>query len=96
MIEKKDLQNYAFKLMFKLSDEELETLQEEFDIILKQMELIGHIKGIDDIKPMTFPFTNYGAKLREDEVKESLSIDEVLSNTKHQLNDQVKVPKVVE
>lgn len=96
MIEKEKLQNYASKLMFRLSDKELETLQDEFDIILKQMKLIDSIKGIEKVEPMIFPFVTYKNELREDEVKDALTVDEVLSNTKHQLNDQVKVPKVVE
>lgn len=96
MIEKDDIQKYALKLMFKMSDEELDTLQDEFKIILKQMDLINEIEGIEKIEPMFYPFITYEADLREDVCNDSLSIDEVLFNTNHQLNDQVKVPKVVE
>lgn len=96
MIEKKLLEKYAEKLMFRMSEEEYTTLQNEFDIILKQMDLIGNIDGINDVEPMIFPFVTYEAELRDDVEEESLSVDEVLSNTKHQVRDQVKVPKVVE
>lgn len=96
MIEKELLEKYAEKLMFRMSDEEYTTLQNEFDIILKQMDLIGNIDGINDVEPMIFPFVTYEAELRDDVEEESLSVDEVLSNTKHQVRDQVKVPKVVE
>ena len=96
MIEKELLEKYAEKLMFRMSDEEYNTLQNEFDIILKQMDLIGNIDGINEVEPMIFPFVTYEAELREDIVEDSLSVDEVLSNTKHQVRDQVKVPKVVE
>lgn len=96
MIEKELLEKYAEKLMFRMSDEEYNTLQNEFDIILKQMDLIGNIDGINEVEPMIFPFVTYEAELREDVIEDSLSIDEVLSNTKHQVRDQVKVPKVVE
>lgn len=95
MIDKEKLEIYAEKLMFKMSEEELTTLQDEFNIILKQMEAIGKIKGIDEVEPMIFPFI-MAAILREDVVGESLTVDEVLKNTLHQVNDQVKVPKVVE
>ncbi len=95
MIDKEKLEIYAEKLMFKMSEEELTTLQDEFNIIIKQMEAIGKIKGIDEVEPMTFPFS-MAAILREDVVGESLTVDEVLKNTLHQVNDQVKVPKVVE
>lgn len=96
MIEKELLEKYAEKLMFRMSEEEYTTLQNEFDIILKQMDLIGNIDGINDIEPMIFPYVTYEAELRNDVEEESLSVDEVLSNTKHQVRDQVKVPKVVE
>ena len=96
MIEKEKLKDYANKLMFDMNEEEYETLQEEFEIILKQMELIGKIPNISSVTPMTFPFKNTDATLREDEVNDYLTTGEVLENVKHQVNDQVKVPKVVD
>ena len=96
MIEKEKLRKYAKLLMFDMKEEEYETLQEEFDIILKQMDLIEQIPNIKDVVPITFPFINTAASLREDEVKDYLTTGEVLANTKHQVDDQVKIPKVVE
>ena len=96
MIEKEKLKSYANKLMFDMKDEEYKTLQEEFEVILKQMDLIENIPNISEIEPMTFPFKNADATLREDEVTDYLTVGEVLENAKHQLDDQVKVPKVVE
>lgn len=96
MIEKEKLREYAHKLMFDMQDSEYETLIDEFDVILDQMELIGNIENIKDVEPMTFPFPLEEATLREDEIGDYLSVDEVLSNAKHQVRDQVKVPKVVE
>ena len=96
MIEKEKLKKYAKLLMFDMDEEEYSTLQEEFDIILKQMDLISNIPDIENVKPMTFPFINKNAKLREDVVKDYLTTGEVLANTKHQVDDQVKIPKVVE
>lgn len=97
MIEKEKLKNYAHKLMFDMKEEEYQTLQEEFEVILKQMEKIGNIPNIKNVKPMTFPFRLDGKrKLREDEVGDYLTVGEVLDNAKHQVNDQVRVPKVVE
>ena len=98
MIEKEKLKDYAAKLMFDMEDSEYETLQQEFDVILKQMDLSGNIPNIQEVEPMSFPFVTYQATLREDEVEEVdvLTVGEVLSNCKHQLKDQVKVPKVVE
>ncbi|MBQ2639929.1 MAG: Asp-tRNA(Asn)/Glu-tRNA(Gln) amidotransferase subunit GatC [Bacilli bacterium] len=96
MIDKSKLKDYANKLMFDMEDSEYETLQEEFDVILKQMELIGKIPNISSVEPMTFPYKNEDVDLREDEVRDYLTVGEVLDNTKYQVNDQVKVPKVVE
>ena len=96
MIEKEKLKDYAHKLMFDMEDKEYETLQEEFEVILKQMDLIGKIPNISEVEPMTFPFINEETTLREDEVGDYLTVAEVLDNTKYQVNDQVKVPKVVE
>ena len=96
MIEKEKLKKYARLLMFEMDEEEYTTLQEEFDTLLKQMDLIGQIEGIEKVEPMTFPFKNTDATLREDEVGDYLTVGEVLANAKHQVSDQVKVPRVVE
>lgn len=96
MIEKEKLKDYAHKLMFDMNDQEYEMLQEEFEIILKQMDLIGNIPNIDKVTPMTFPFKNTDATLREDEVGDYLTVGEVLDNVKYQVADQIKVPKVVD
>ncbi len=96
MIEKEKLKDYAHKLMFDMNEEEYKTLQDEFEIILKQMDLIGKIPNISNVDPMTFPFKNRDATLREDEIGDYLTVGEVLENTKYQTRDQVKVPKVVD
>ena len=95
MIDKTKLKSYANKLMFDMNDEEYETLEKEFEVILKHMDLIGQIPGIEKVKPMTFPFPNTDVNLREDEIGDYLTVSEVLENTTHQVNDQVKVPRVV-
>ena len=56
MISKSELESLAKKLMFEMNDDEYETLEKEFDVILKQMDLIGNIKDIDKVEPMIFPF----------------------------------------
>lgn len=96
MIEKDKLKEYARLLMFDMDDDEYSVLQDEFETILKQMDLIGKIPNIDKVSPITFPFKNEDVSLREDEVGDYLTVSEVLENTKHQVNDQVKVPKVVD
>ena len=96
MIEKDKLKEYAQKLMFDMDEKEYETLQKEFDVIIRRMDVIDKIPNLHVVKPMSFPFLLDDRSLRNDEVGDYLTVGEVLSNTKHQVNDQVKVPKVVE
>ena len=96
MVTKENIQDYALKLMFRMKDDEFEAFEKEFETILKQMDLIGQIEGIEKVSPMTFPFKNTDVTLREDEVGDYLTVGEVLENSKHIVDDQVKVPRVVE
>lgn len=96
MIEKEKLQMYAEKLFFRMNDEEYTTLQQEFDVILKQMDIIDKIEGISNVEPMTFPFEKEGTVFREDIANDNLKPEEVVKNAKDVYFEQVKVPKVVE
>ena len=95
MVTKEKLKDYASRLMFDMDDEGYERTLKEFDTIEKHMALIGQIKDIEKVEPMTFPYVIYHANFREDEVKESLKVEDVLANSKETKADQVKVPKVV-
>ena len=83
------------RLLFEMDDREYDTLLEEFDIISKQMELMGEIKGVDEAKPMTFPYEVITTYLREDTPKDTLSKEDVLKNAKNVKDGQIKLPKVV-
>ncbi len=96
MIEKEKLQMYAEKLFFRMNDEEYATLQQEFDVILKQMDIIDKIEGISNVEPMPFPFEKEGTVFREDIANDNLKPEEVVKNAKDVYFEQVKVPKVVE
>ena len=80
----------------KLANNIMRSVQEEFDTILKQMDLIGNIKGIEEIEPMVYPFPLSNVNLREDEVEDSVPIEELLQNCDETEASEVKVPKVVE
>ena len=95
-MDKETLKMLANKLMFTMEDSEYDTLLEEFDIMIKQMNLIGNIDGIEDVEPMSYPFLLDDVVLREDEVIDELEIDEILQNSGSTLYNQVKLPKVVE
>ena len=94
-ITREEIQDYALKLMFKMKDNEFESFEKEFETILKHMDLIGDIEGIEDVEPMVFPFRNKDAKLRKDIANHDLSTDDAVKNAKETIYDEVKVPKVV-
>lgn len=98
MIIKDKLKEYANKLMFEMNDNEYKTLENEFEIILKQMELIDNIKDIDGVSPMFFPFDLEldDSYLREDVSDNEISFDDMKVNVKDYESNMVKVPKVVE
>lgn len=97
-MKKEELKALANKLMFDMDDVEYETLASEFETIIKQMDLIGEIKGIDKVEPMSFPFVTNYFTLRDDEDEDgnTLTTEEVLMNASSVASDAVKVPKVVE
>ena len=96
MITKEKLKNYAAKLMFDMNDEEYETLLNEFDVILKQMDLIGNIEDISSVEPMTFPYELDSVELRNDEESRNIEIEDALSNTGSKKGREIRVPKVVD
>ncbi len=95
-MDKKTLELLAKKLLFTMNDSEYETLNKEFEIILKQMDLIGKIEGINEVEPLIYPFLLDNVQMREDKVEDELPIDDILKNSGDTLYNQVKVPKVVE
>lgn len=98
MITKDKLEEYAKKLMFEMNEDEYKTLENEFEVILKQMELIDNIKDIDGVIPMTYPFDLEldDSYLREDIASNEICFDDMKVNVKEFENNMVKVPKVVE
>ena len=89
------LKDAANRLLFDLSAQEYQTLYGEFDILLKQMRLIGNVEGVDEAEPMTFPFECTTSFLREDEPEEPLRKEDVLRNAGNVQDGQIKLPKVV-
>ena len=92
------LEILAKKLMFEMNDLEYETLEREFEIILKQMDLIDGIKDIDNVVPMTYPFDLEldDNDLREDIYNNDIDFNDMVINVKDYDDNRVKVPKVVE
>ena len=94
-IDKETLKLAANRLMFELSDEEIEKLLSEFDVIVNQMNLIGEIDGVDEVTPMTFPFDCTNSYLREDVAGSPTDREILLSNSKDVVDGQIRLPRVV-
>ena len=93
---KEKIDKYAKDLLIGLTDEERTMIQEEFDSIEKNMNLINEIPNIKDIEPLSYPFEMYVDDLREDtDEGEKLDIDELLSNCDVVEGREVEVPRVV-
>lgn len=95
-MNKETLKSLAHNLLFDMKDEEYETLSKEFDIILKQMKLIESIPNIEKVEPMFYPIPLEDVEMREDEVTERISTEDLLQNASSYEYDMIKVPKVVE
>ena len=87
---------YADKLLIGLTEEENAMVLAEFEEIDKSINLINEIEGIENVEPMSFCLDDFEYELREDIVEESTNIDDLLSNCDDYINDEVRVPKVVE
>ena len=59
------------------------------------MKLISEIPGLDELKPMTFPFEVTTSYLRQDVATEPLPRDEALKNASDVVDGQIRLPKVV-
>lgn len=94
-VDKNVLKEASSKLLFDMENAQYDTLLEEFSIIVKQMELISEIPGVDEAKPMTFPFEVKTSYLREDVASEPLNRDEALKNASNVVDGQIRLPKVV-
>lgn len=78
----------------KLEPEEKKKYVAQLDDILKYMDMLSEVPT-DDVEPMAGPVGLY-TPLREDVVKESLPIEEALSNAPARTGTSFRVPKVIE
>ncbi len=94
-VNKDVLKDAANRLYFDMTDDQYETLLEEFDTIQSEFELMGQIGGVDEATPMTFPFDVSIDYLRDDVPEEPLKAEDVLKNAGNVKDGQIKLPKVV-
>ena len=87
--------NYVANLArLNLTEEESSTFQRQIEDILGYINKLEEL-DIDDIEPTAHAAPVYD-RVREDEVKHSLERDAFLDIAPDTINDQLKVPKVIE
>lgn len=96
MVTKDELKEYSENLMFKMKEEEYDTLLNEFNTFLGWMDYINKIDGLSEIEPLYFPYDIGNVTLREDEPIESIDSSLALSNAKEVKDGSVVVPRVIE
>lgn len=92
---KEMVDDYADKLLIGLTEEENQMVLDEFDIIDKEIDVINEIEGIENVEPMTHCLDDFEYVLREDEVEESVPIEDLLLNCDDSSGSEVRVPRMV-
>lgn len=92
---KEMVDDYADKLLIGLTEEENEMVLTEFDEIDRDLNLVNKIENISEVEPMTHCLDDFVYELREDEIEESIPIEDLLANCDETDGDEVEVPKVV-
>ena len=92
---KEMVDDYADKLLIGLTPEENKMVLDEFDIIDEQINIINDIPGIENVIPMTHTLDDFEYELRDDQVEESIPIEDLLSNCDEFSAREVEVPKGV-
>ncbi|MEK8132253.1 Asp-tRNA(Asn)/Glu-tRNA(Gln) amidotransferase subunit GatC [Paenibacillus filicis] len=93
-ISVKDVEHVAALARLELSEQEKEKFAEQLSAILKYAEQLEQL-DTDGIEPTShaMPLVNV---LREDVVKPSLDIEQVMRNAPDEEDGQIKVPAVLE
>ncbi len=94
-ITKTTLKKAASSLLLDMTETQYDVLEKEFEILVRQMDLIGRIAGIDETEPMTFPFEVTTDDMREDIPDQPIAAADILRSAGHVEANQIKVPKVV-
>ncbi len=84
----------AKDLMFELSEDEVNDIIDEFDVLSQQLELLQSI-DTSGVLEMIYPFEEETTFLREDEVVNVISQKDAISNAFKVKSGHILVPKVV-
>lgn len=92
---KEIVDSYADKLLIGLTAEENKMVLDEFQEIDRNINIINEIPNIKDVKPMSYCLDDMGSHLNNDEVEETVPIEELLRNSGKTVGREVEVVKVV-
>jgi aspartyl/glutamyl-tRNA(Asn/Gln) amidotransferase C subunit len=85
----------AKKLLIGLSPEENQMVLDEFAIIDENLAKVANFEGLNEVEPMTHCLDDFTFELREDEIENSVPIEDLLRNSDQVLDREIEVPKVV-
>ncbi len=92
---KEKINKLADLLLIGLTEEETQMVFDEFEVIDAEINKINVIPNIQNVKPMTHALDGFVCVLRNDEVEESIPLEELLENSDDTEDGCVSVPKVV-
>ncbi|MBQ3021219.1 MAG: hypothetical protein IJD92_03240 [Bacilli bacterium] len=91
---KEMINDYADKLLIGLTDEENQTVLDEFEAIEARMDLINEIDGLSSVEPMHYPYI-IESNPRSGDVIKNDSVEDLLKNSDKVSDREIEVPKVV-
>lgn len=94
-VDKKVIVDCANNLMFNLSEDNIDSLEKDFENFIAQIDYLKAIDDVDLATPMSFPVSFHTKFLREDKPSNPLKVNQVLKNVENKFADQVKVSKVI-
>lgn len=92
--DKAYFEKLAHDIMFDVNEQEVKELQEEFKVLLEQIDVLDEI-NTDGVEEMIYPFEAETTFLREDVVENVMTQKEALGNAASVRAGHVHVPKVV-
>ena len=93
-MEKEEIRVLANKLMFDVTEDEVEDIEKEFDKLEGMLKFYDQI-NTDGVEEMIYPFDEETDYFREDREDNVLSQNDVLANAGKVISGHVVVPKVL-
>ena len=89
-----DIEHVARLARLELTADEMAKLREQLGAILEHAAKVGEVAA-EDVPPTAYAIPRSNV-LRPDELKPSLSVEDVLANAPEREDDRFRVPRIVE